>query len=182
MRREGTRTDANHVLVARPGARAVDADVPRTPNVLGIAFDADAEQWLGNWQTGPDQIAVVSAGERSRSVARSAHDATPGNPDVVAAATGAVETVGDAGDVAQVGTLANDYLTSWEDEGATTVYVEDLSGLLEHVPAKTAFRFLHAMLSRAETTDGRLVAAIDSTEQPKHVIQTYAELFDDVQA
>lgn len=181
MRREGTRTDSNHVLVARPGARAVDADVPHTPNVLGITFDADAEEWLGNWQTGPDQLAVVSAGERSRTVASSSADPTPGNPDVVAAATGAVETVSEAGDVAQVGTLANDYLTSWDEEGATTVYVDELSPLLECVSAKTVFRFLHATMSRAATTDGRLVAAIDTTEQPEHVVQTFAELFDEVQ-
>lgn len=181
MRREGTQPDSNHVLVARPGATAVDADVAPTPNVVGVTYDADAEAWLGNWQAGVDQLAVVSAGERSRAAATATGDASLGTADVVATATGVVETVPDATDVAQVGTLVNDYLTSWEGQGGTTVYVDDLAPLVEHVSAETAFRLMHALVSRAGTTDGRVVAAIDTDSQPAHVAETFAELFDDVQ-
>lgn len=181
MRREGTRTDSKHVLVARPGATAVDADVSPTPNVVGVTYGADAESWLGNWQAGTDQLAVVSAGERSRAAATATGDASPGTADVVTTAMGAVETVPDATDVAQVGTLVNDYLTSWEGQGGTTVYVDDVAAMLEHVSAETAFRLMHALVSRADTTDARVVAAIDTDEQPAHVVQTFAELFDDVQ-
>jgi hypothetical protein len=181
MRKEGATTDSNHVLVARPGAVAADADVSPTPNVLGVTFGGDAESWLGNWQTGPDQVAVVSAGERSRTTTTATGEASPGTTDVVATVTGTVETVPDATDVAQVGTLVNDYLTAWQDEGPTTVYVEDVETLLDHVSAETAFRLLHALLSRAGTTNARLVVALDTADQPAHVAETFAELFDDVQ-
>lgn len=179
MRREGTRTDSTHVLVARPGATAVDADVSPTPNVLGVTYGMDAESWLGNWQAGPDQLAVVSVGERSRA-ATATGETSPGTADVVSTVTGAVETVPDATNVAQVGTLVNDYLTEWQNAGATTVYVDALAELLDHVSAKTAFRLLHALRSRAETTNARLVVALDTGDQPAHVVLTFAELFDDV--
>lgn len=180
MRREGTRTDSKHVLVARPGATAADADVSLTPNVLGVTYGTDAESWLGNWQAGPDQFAVVSAGERSRAAATMSGDTSPDTADVVATVTGAVETVPDVTDVAQVGTLVNDYLTAWQDDGSTTVYVEGLAELLEHVPAETAFRLMHALLARAGTTDARVVAAINADAKSAHVVRTFAELFDDV--
>jgi hypothetical protein len=182
MRREGATTDSNHVLVARPGAVATDADVAPTPNVLGVTYGGDAEAWLGNWQTGPEQVAVVSVGERSRTATTASGETSPGTTDVVATVTGAVETVPDATDVAQVGTLVNDYLTAWADEqGETTVYVDDLAQLLDHVSAETAFRLMHVLLSRAGTTNARVVAGIDTGEQPAHVAETFAELFDDVQ-
>ncbi|MFB6268489.1 MAG: hypothetical protein ABEH83_00995, partial [Halobacterium sp.] len=100
--------------------------------------------------------------------------------DLVASVTGAVETVADASDVAAVGTLVNDYLAAWEGAGPTTVYVDDVATLLDHVAPETAFRFLHALASRASAADARLVVGFDTDRQPPHVARTFSELFDDV--
>lgn len=179
MQREGGDDGSEHVLVAGPGATAVDADVPQASNVLGVAYGAAAEDWLGGFQAGPERVAVVSVGEYSRSAASARAGADAGR-DVVATATGAVETVPDVGDVAAVGTLVNDYLSAWNDDGDTTVFVDDLSVLLEAVDAETAFRFVHVLLSRASATDARVVAGFDTDDQPPHVARTLEVLFDDV--
>lgn len=171
----GRRNRPNHVLVARPGVAATDADVPRTPNSLGVAFGADAEEWLGNWQTEAGRAAVVSAGERSRSTASVA-----ASSDVVAGLTGDIETVAEQSDVGTVGALVNEYLVSWRGDGETTIYVDDLSELLDHVSAETAFRFAHAILARASSMDARVVASIDANAHPPHVVGTFEELFEDV--
>jgi hypothetical protein len=179
MRREGEDNDSKHVLVAGPGATATDADLPRASNVLGVTYRSEAEDWLAGFQAGPERVAVVSVGEHSRSAAGPAAGADAG-PDVVAAATGAVETVPDVDDVAAVGMLVSDYLAAWDDPGDTVVYVDDLSGLLGDVDAETAFRFVHALLSRASALGARVVVGFDTDEQPPHVARTFGELFDDV--
>lgn len=171
----GRREQPNHVLVAQPGVTATDADVPRTPNSLGVAFGTDAEQWLGNWQAGADRAAVVSAGERSRSTASVA-----GGDDVVAGLTGAIETVPERSNVGAVGELVNDYLVKWRGDGETTVYVDDLTALLDCVSAETAFRFTHALLARASSTGARVVVSMDADVHPPHVVGTFEELFEDV--
>ncbi|WP_232687054.1 DUF7504 family protein [Halobacterium zhouii] len=151
------------------------ADVPRTPNSLGVTFGVDAEQWLGNWQAGADRVAVVSAGERSRTTASVA-----GGDDVVAELTGAVETVPETSDVSVVGELVNEYLVKWRGDGDTTVYVDDLTTLLDSVSAETAFRFVHALLARATATDARVVVSMDGDAHAPHVVGTFEALFEDV--
>lgn len=177
MRGEGS-TDTEHVFVSGRGATATDADVPRTANALGVTYSTQAEDWLDGFEAGPDRVAVVSVGEHSRSAAAVA--APDAGLDAVASATGVVETVADAGDVAAVGTLVNDYLSAWEGTGTTTVYVDDVSALLDHVPPETAFRLLHALTTRASAMDARVVAGFDTSDHAPHVAATFAELFDDV--
>lgn len=177
MRGEGS-TDSNHVFVAGPGARATDADVVHSGNVLGVTYHTQAEDWLGGFQAGTDRAAVVSVGEHSRTAAATA--STDAGADILASATGAVETVSDVADVATVGTLVNDYLSAWEGPGQTTVYVDDVSTVLEHVAPETAFRFLHALVSRASTMDARVIVGFDTDAHPPHVAATFGELFEDV--
>ena len=173
----GRRERPNHVLVARPGVSATDADVPRTPNSLGVAFGTDAEQWLGNWQAGATRAAVVSAGERSRSTASAV-----GGDNVVAGLTGVIETVPERSNVGAVGALVNEYLVEWRGDGDTTVYVNDLTSLLGCVSTEMAFRFTHALLARASSTGARVVVSMDADAHPPHVVGTFEELFEDVRA
>lgn len=177
MRGEGP-TDSTHVFVAEPGARATDADIAHTGNVLGVTYRTQAEEWLGGVQAGADRTAVVSVGEHSRTAA--AATGTDAGADLVASATGTVETVADVTDVATVGTLVNDYLSAWEGAGQTTVYVDDVSAVLDHVAPETAFRFLHALVARASAMDTRVVVGFDTETHPPHVAATFGELFDDV--
>lgn len=173
----GRRESPDHVLVARPGVSATDAAVPRTPNALGVALEADAERWLGDWRNEADRVVVVSAGERSRSAA-----ASTGGSDIVAGSTGSVETVPDRGDVGAVGELVNEYLVAWRGDGETTVYVDDLTALLDASSTETAFRFVHAMLTRASSVGARVVVSVDPDAHAGHVVATFEALFDDVRS
>lgn len=177
MQGEGP-TNSNHVFVTGAGVTATDADVRQTTNVLGVTYRKQAEDWLADFQAGPERTAVVSVGEHSRSAAAATGGDT--GPDLVASVAGAVETVADESDLAAVGTLANDYLTTWEGTGPTTLYVDDVSAVLDHVAPETAFRFLHALLSRADAVGASVVVGFDTTNRPPHVAHTFAELFDDV--
>lgn len=177
MRGEGFSDDSNHALVVGPGASAVGADARSASNVLGVTYSSEAEDWLGQFQAGPERVAVVSVGEHSRSAATASTDA---GTDVLASATGAVETVADVGDVAAVGTLVNDYLSAWEASGDTVVLVDDVAPLLDVVSAETAFRFVHALLACAASKGADVVVGFDTTEHPPHVAGTFGELFDEV--
>jgi hypothetical protein len=181
MRGEGP-TDTTHVFVAGPGARATNADVTHTGNVLGVTYRAQAEDWLSDFQAGTDRLAVVSVGERSRAAAAagSTDAGADVGADLMASSTGAVETVTDTADVAAVGTLVNDYLSAWEGAGPTTIYVDDVATVLDHVAPETAFRFLHALVSRADAMDATVVVGFDTGAHPPHVAATFEQLFDDV--
>ncbi|MGB9964217.1 hypothetical protein [Halobacterium sp. CBA1126] len=170
---EGAGTGSPHVLVAGADASPTDVDA-ESSNVLGVAYATAAERWLDGLSVDADRAAVVSVGEHSRSAAASDGAAT----DLPATGAAAVETVPDVDDVGTVGVLVNDYLSAWDDE--TTVYVDDLSVLVDETDAETAFRFAHALTSCAAANDGRVVAGLDTADQPRHVGATFAELFDDV--
>lgn len=179
MRGEGPTGDSTHVLVTGADATATDADVPPSSNVLGVTYETAAEAWLGEFQGGPERAAVVSVGEHSRAaVAATPEPGTGASADLAATATGAVETVAEVEDVATVGVLVNDYVSAWD--GETTVYVDDFSVLLGRTSAETAFRFAHALTSCAAANDARVVAGLDTADQPPHVAATFTELFDDV--
>lgn len=179
MRGEGSSTNTNHVLVAGPNAAAVDVDEPGTSNVLGVTYSTDAESWLGRFQTGRDRVAVVSVGEHSRTAVGATNSPDAGM-DVLASVTGTVETVPEVDDVASVGTLVNDYLSAWQGTGDTTVLLDDLGSVLDVVSAETAFRFTHALLARASSMDARIVAGFDTSKHPPHVLDMFAQLFDEV--
>ncbi|MFB6069183.1 MAG: hypothetical protein ABEJ90_04570 [Halobacterium sp.] len=174
MRGEGADSDAAHVLVTG-GAEAATA-VDGESNVLGVTYGSDAESWLSRLAEGADRRVVVSVGEQSRSAAATASGVEP-----VTATAGVVETVEDETDVGAVGVLVHEYLSAWEGEPAT-VYVDGVERLLDAVPAEDAFRFLHAVLARADAAGATVVASLDAAAYPGHVVETFAELFDDVRA
>jgi hypothetical protein len=179
MRGEGPTDASTHVLVTGADATAADAGVPPSSNVLGVTYETAAEAWLGEFQTGPERAAVVSVGEHSRAAAATTPDAgASAATDIAATAMGAVETVSEVEDVAGVGVLVNDYVSTWD--GETTVYVDDFSVLLGETSTETAFRFAHALTSCAAANDAHVVAGLDTADQPAHVAATFSELFDDV--
>lgn len=172
MRGEEPGFDSTHVLVTG-GGRAVDA-AEYNSNVLGVTYEADAETWLAHLDDDADRTVVVSVGERTRGAASVAS-----NGDSIVATAGVVETVPDASDPGAVGGLVHEYLAAWEGEPAT-VCVEDLEVLLDATSTETVFRFVHAVLARADAADASVVVALDADAYPPHVVDTFAELFDDV--
>lgn len=173
MRGEGREDESNHVLVAR--TENIDVDVTADASVLGVAYEDDAETWLERWNGDVERAAVVSVGERSRSAASTSAGGSP-----VTAVTGIVETVPDQTDLGTVGALVHDYLSAWEDTAEATVFVDDLTAVIDHTSTELAFRFTHAVLSCASTTDANVVATLDPDAYPQHVVGTFGELFDDV--
>ena len=175
MRGEGNEDESAHVLVTRTADSPHSVGVSETASVLGVAYEEDAETWLGRWDGDVERAAVVSVGERSRSTASTSAGGSP-----ITAVTGIVETVAEETAVGTVGALVHEYLTAWEDAEAVTVFVDDLAAIIDHTSAETAFRFTHAVVSCAEATGARVVASFDPAAYPPHVVQTFGELFDDV--
>lgn len=166
--------DPTHVLVTG-GERAV-AVVEPDPNVLGVTYESDAETWLGALDADTERTVVVSVGEQTRGTASVAS-----NGESIVATAGVVETVPDGSDAGAVGALVHEYLSAWDGQ-PTTVYVEDLEVLLDAVSTEAAFRFLHAVLARADAAGANVVVALDREAYPPHVVDTFAELFDDVRS
>ncbi|AHG05103.1 hypothetical protein HALDL1_02910 [Halobacterium sp. DL1] len=175
MRGEGTENASRHVLVARTGESTATPGTGDASSVLGVTHETDAETWLGRWNGDVERAAVVSVGERSRSTASTS---TSGSP--ITAVTGIVETVPDESDVGAVGRLVHEHLSAWAEGEETTVFLDDLEAVVDNTSTETAFRFVHAVLSCADETGARVVARFDPEAYPPHVVETFAELFDDV--
>jgi hypothetical protein len=173
MRGETRREAAGSLLVTEPGVGAAEADRRDTSAVVAVAYDADAEPWLERWGGESDRVAVVSAGERTRGAAATTPGAEP-----ISTTVGVVETVPDPTDVAAVGEVVHEYLSAWES--GVTVYVDGLADVVDETDVETAFRFAHVLLARAEHADARVVASFDRDAYPRHVVATFAELFEDV--
>lgn len=173
MRGEEPERDSTHVLVTG-GGRAVDA-VESEPNVLGVTYESDAETWLGRLGDDAERTVVVSVGEQTRGAAASAAS----NGDSIVATAGVVETVPSVDDLGAVGALVHEYLSAWGDE-PTTVYVEDLETLLDAVSTEAVFRYVHTVLARANAAGATVVVALDAAAYPPHIVDTFAELFDNV--
>ena len=171
MRGEEARLGSTSVLVTG-GDEAADA-VGHESNVIGVTYERDAESWLAQWSGDADRVVVVSVGEQSRGSA-----AATASADCVEAASGVVETVPRERAVGEVGALVHEYLSAWE--GPTTVRVDDLASVLDAVSTETAFRFVHAVLARTEAGEDTAVVSLDADAYPPHVVDTFAELFDDV--
>lgn len=174
MRGETTRERPGNLLSTAPGVGAADADRADASDVVAVTYDANAEEWLSRWGESGDRVAVVSPGERSRGAAATTPGATP-----VSTSAGVVETVSDRTDVAAVGALVHEYLSAWGPD--VTVYVDGLADVVAATSVETAFRFAHVLLARADAADARVVAAFDRDAYPPHVVETVAELFDDVE-
>lgn len=155
---------------------------PAETNLLVLSYRADFDTWLRDWQNNvgesPAEVGFVNVGEMTRSAsARSGTSAcspTPG--DVMPLA----EAVSDPTDLATLGVRASEYLETWEDNGRQTVVVLDsLNGLLEAVDLDRAFQFLHLLVGRVESVDGRGYYLLDSETHDDQSVSTIRELTDD---
>ena len=174
---------AGTVLVTGSGVAAADGDPEDAAAAVGVTYRFEAETWLDRWGADAERAVAVSAGEQSRSVAAVSHSdptstgATGPESDPLQVEAGVVETVASASDVGTVGAAVHDYLDAWDDHAAT-VYVDSLTEVVGATDAEVTFRFLHALVARAQDADARVVAAVGA-DLPPHLEETFAPLFDE---
>ena len=175
------------VLVRASGVAAADSDPTSATAAIGVTYRFDAETWLDRWGDNHNHVVAVSAGEQSRSAAAvtqsrsvSKGGSGPSGPsgDPMQVEAGIVETVPSASDVGAAGAAVHEYLAEWEEYGPT-VYVDSLAEIVDATDAEVTFRFLHALVARAQDADARVVASLGDG-LPAHVEETFVPLFDEV--
>lgn len=178
---------AGAVLVTASGVAAADGDPADAAAAVGVTYRFDAETWLDRWGHSREHAVAVSAGEQSRSAAAvtqsgsvSSGRSGPSGPggDPVQVEAGVVETVPSESDVGTVGAAVHEYLDEWAAY-EPTVFVDSLAGVVDATDAEVAFRFVHALVARAQDANARVVAAIGEG-LPAHVEATFEPLFDQV--
>lgn len=155
------------------------ADVsPLHANVLAVTYGLDAEEWLTDWreQVGgrPADMAVLSPGEfaRSAAAATSTHE-LPGRATV--------EALDDPTDLSTLGERVRAYLARWRDESRHCVVLfEDVTSLLEHVPRRTAFGFLHLLAYQTRNAGALGWFYADPVAHSPATIGVVSDLFDAV--
>lgn len=152
---------------------------PVHANVLAVTYDLDAADWLSDWRDRVGgraaSMAVLSPDEFARSAA-----AAPSSTHELPGRT-TVEAIEDPTDLDTLGGHVRTYLSRWEREDRQCVLLfESVTRLLSHVPARTAFGFLHLLVHESRRTGALGWFYADPDAHPPAVVGAVADLFDSV--
>lgn len=159
------------VLSDRPAAET---------NLLGITYGHDAYDCLSRWEDGDGQypanttVVAVGAGTRAASADRISTVDFPPDPYTIT-------TVTHETDFAAVGRIISEQLSAWESsDNRTVLCFHSITDLLDHVDEATAFKFLHVLASRLESSEVLAHFHIDPEMHDEKTIRLFSELFDPV--
>jgi hypothetical protein len=155
-----------------------------SPNALLISlegspderFDAVVRHGAGR----PSNVAIVCCDETRSAAAASP---TPGSGHGPGLTPGPwTATVGSPGDLTGLGVRIRQVLSSWADDPEPVeVCFHNLETLLEHVDARAAFRFCHAVTRHIRSTDARSHFHLDPDAVDERTQNTLRPLFDRVE-
>lgn len=150
-------------------------------HVLAVTYSRDAEGWLDDWEEHvggpPRDVAVLAPGEFTRA----ASAARPASTTHALPGRGTIESIDDPLDLATLGERARGYVERWANDGHRTVVVfETVTALLDRVPGRTAFGFLHLLTHRTRATGGLGWYYLDPRDHDDVTVRTLATLFDEV--
>lgn len=145
---------------------------------LAISLDESVDQVVDRWRRhgdgGPDEMAVVTVGDGTRSAA-----AVSGAGDVRRLRDDVVTTsVSDGGDLTGLGIAASACLKTWAGgEGEVVVCFDSLTPLLQLVDTRRAFQFLHILTNRIRETGARAHFHLDPDAHDARTMATIRSLF-----
>lgn len=84
------------------------------------------------------------------------------------------------GDLTGLGIQCSEFLTRWHDSGPVAVCVESITALLQYVPMKTAYRFLHVLTHRVNHADATAHYHLSPDAHSQQELGTLKQLFDAV--
>lgn len=150
---------------------------PVHANVLAVTYELDAAEWLATWRAEVGgraaSMTVLSPGEFARAAAASSTHELPGRTTV--------EAIEDPADLDTLGRQVREPLRRWEREDRQSVLLFDsVTGLLSHVPARTAFGFLHLLVHETRRTGTLGWFSVDPGGQSEAVVGAVADLFDSI--
>lgn len=173
---------ASDVLVLGPLHRSTDDEVCAAlleraavadGNVLCVSFTRPAEERLGVLRDRldrlPERVAVVSCADRhpSETTVRTADGTTRVS----------VEVVSDPSDLPRLGTTVSRAVSEWDPDAETLLCFHSLTALLQYADTQRAFRFLHLMRNRLDTTNHY---HMDSEAHDGQTVASLRPLFDAV--
>lgn len=152
---------------------------PLHADVLAVTYGRDAEGWLADWRDGTGGrsagMTVVSPGEFARSAAAGAattHE-LPGRATV--------EAIADPADLRTLGERTRAGLDGFAaGPGQCVLLFESLTDLLEAVPTRAAFGFVHLLVHQAGRAGALGWFYADPAEHSPATLCTVADLFDAV--
>lgn len=146
--------------------------------LLGITFDDDPDARIGIWRSVvpelPDEMAFITAGERTRSAVAVA-PAGPGSTPV------SIESIEDPADLTGLAMAISTYLDAWsETESTPVVCFFSLTDLLYHAERSRVFRFIHSTTTRLRGINAVSHYHLDPSIYDEGTINAFSSLFDAV--
>jgi hypothetical protein len=155
-----------------------------SPNALLVSleespderFDAVVQYGAGQ----PRNVAIVCCDGTRGAAAASAPSGAGHGPGLTPGPW--IATVESPGDLTGLGVRIRQVLSSWADDpGPAELCFHNLETLLEHVDARAAFRFCHAVTRHVRSTDARSHFHLDADAVDERTLNTLRPLFDRVE-
>lgn len=111
-----------------------------------VSYEHSGEEWLSGFDGAmPDELTVISVGESNRSTAAAGSDSSS-FPELPAGEP-RIEGIAAPTDLTALGMTILERVRSYEasGEGEIVLCFDSIDALLEAVPLRTAFRFLHIL-------------------------------------
>jgi hypothetical protein len=177
---------ASNILLLTPSLDSHDDEAcldlltvndPTEENVLSVTFTQSATDRIDLWDAHVDErparTGIISVGE----ITRSASADTTSTQRPVDPLT--IETVSDPDDLTGLGIAVSTFLSEWgDDDNQTVACFHSLTPLLQYADLQRAFRFLHVLTGRLETSDAVAHYHMDPSAHDQQTINTLSPLFD----
>lgn len=180
--------DGRNILTATTTEWRTAVRVPSEQPTRGlvITYEQGADEWLASNQPTTDglpaDLTIISVGDTVRSTAARSKsgvqipETPPSSPTVV--------TIPERTNLSSLGITITKYLKeSRENDGTaeTVLLVDSLNGLLEGVPLRRAFRFLHVLTALVRRSGVTAYYRLDESVLESQVVGTIRVLFDEEQ-
>ncbi|MEF8842359.1 MAG: hypothetical protein V5A62_12165 [Haloarculaceae archaeon] len=155
-----------------------------SPSALLVSLDESPdERFDAVVRSGVDQprnVAIVCCDGTRGAAAASAPSGAGHGPGLTPGPW--IATVESPGDLTGLGVRIRQALSSWADDpGPTELCFHDLETLVEHVDARAAFRFCHAVIRHIRSTDARSHFHLAPDAVDERTLHTLRPLFDRVE-
>lgn len=180
-------TDASNVLVATRSATSVARDLVKNTitddalkqkNVLHVSLTEPATEIISTWyqhdSTFPDRLAIISAIDTTRSVARQPESEFHIRYPYIA-------TVDDQSDLATIWETTVALLKRWDTSGRRTeIDFNSVNALLDQCGLHHVLRFLQTYMGAVKQTNATCYYQLDITACDEATKRVVVELFDTV--
>lgn len=156
------------------------APPPQQSNVLFVTYPQTPDEQMRTWleYTGerPANLGIIDVGETTRA-ATAVH-----TPEPSPKPKQPIQTVENPSDLTGLGITISEQLADWEGNPYQTgIWFDSITALLQSTDdVQTAYRFLHTLIGRVKTVQGRACYTITPDAHDERTVAILTSLFDDV--